>query len=432
MGKKTAPSSSNGSNKEPSNNKSSSSSLISMIINLVTVVYTSGFVSFRIVEIASLTALFPMQVLTSFVACIFMMKVAKVPWSLLAILSMAALVWITDDYILEPIPSSQQHMVVVITGANSGVGFETAKALAQNENPVTVIMGCRSVTKCQAAAETIRATTTSSSRDTNVIPLQLDLSSFESVHRFVDSVKVATFGLPVDVLFNNAGYVPFEKVETPNEYGLDPSFTSMHLSHHLLAELLVKQNPRLRLVATSSGTHHTCAMNTLLPKQLHNVVGLTNAPGCIDRSYLATNIYSATNDDKYIVAKMANVLHVSEFPRRHPSSTSIAIDLGWVGTSIQPWMSGQITPTSLGWMRSARVGIYPMLQAILQPFPQENRNWSQQGGVTIDTLGNIREPFSYPWWRGDASPETMKVVSKELWTKSTEILQQQGGCTVCQ
>ncbi|CAJ1941247.1 unnamed protein product [Cylindrotheca closterium] len=410
-----------------------------MIINLVTAFYTSGFVFFRIMEIGSLIVAFPMHVLTSFVACIFMMKVAKVPWSLLAILSMAALVWITDDYILEPIPSSQQHMVVVITGANSGVGFETAKALAQNENPVTVIMGCRSVTKCQAAAETIRATTTSSSRDTNVIPLQLDLSNFESVHRFVDSVKVATFGVPVDVLLNNAGYVPLWK-EASNEYGLDPSFTSMHLSHHLLAELLVEQNPRLRLVTTSSITHHICGFAAVLPnKALGKIVGLINDPGCINSDYLATNIYSPINYRRYVVAKMANMLHASEFSIKHPESTSVAIDLGWVGTSIQPWMTGQVSFTSLGWMRSASIGIYPILQAVLRPsvdLPTDetsiSRNWSQQGGVTIDTLGNIREPFSYPWWRGDASSEKMKQVAKELWTKSTEILQQQGGCTVCQ
>lgn len=410
-----------------------------MIINLVTAAYTCGFVGFRVMEIASLIAGFPTQVLTSLVACsIVLNKATKVPWSLIVILSMAAFVWITDDYILDPvvIPSSpQQAMVVVVTGANSGVGFETAKALAST-GIITVIMGCRSVSKCEAAAETIRksqrqstAAHSSSSSSHNVIPLPLDLSNFDSVFQFVDLVQERLPHRKVNVLFNNAGYVPVA-VESANAYGLDPSFTSMHLSHFLLAELLVKHNPELRLVATSSGTHHTCAAPAVLPKIVNDLF-LTNPPSCIDHNYLTNRMHHAVNEDKYIVAKVANVLHVSEFSKRHPQSTALAIDLGWVGTSIQPWMSGQITPTSLGWMRSASVGIYPMLQAILLEQPAKDRNWSTQGGVTMDPLGNVREPFSFPLWRGDASPEVMKQAGQELWKKSTEILQQHG-CTVCQ
>ncbi|KAL3927479.1 MAG: hypothetical protein SGBAC_013070 [Bacillariaceae sp.] len=435
------------SNGKPSNASPASSSSMGMIVNFVTAAYTCGFVSFRVMEIASLIAGFPTQVLTSLVACcIVLNKATKVPGSLIVILTMAAFVWITDDYILDPvvIPSlssssqQQQAMVVVVTGANSGVGFETAKALAST-GILTVIMGCRSVSKCEAAAETIRksqrqstAAHSSSSGgggNHNVIPLPLDLSNFDSVFKFVDLVQERLPQRNVNVLFNNAGYVPVA-VESANAYGLDPSFTSMHLSHFLLAELLVKRNPELRLVATSSGTHHTCAAPAVLPKIVNDLF-LTNPPSCIDHDYLTNRMYSAVNEDKYIVAKVANVLHVSEFSKRHPQSTALAIDLGWVGTSIQPWMSGQITPTSLGWMRSASVGIYPILQAILLEQPAKDRDWSTQGGVTMDPLGNLREPFSFPLWRGDASPEVMKQVGRELWKKSTEILQQHG-CTVCQ
>ena len=241
------------------------------------------------------------------------------------------------------------HFVVVV--------LETVGGEQVQYSSVIVIMACRSMAKCHAAADSIR------DNALNVIPMQLDLSSFDSVRQFVDSVQ-QTIGKPVDVLFNNAGYVP-PKHEPTNDYGLDPSFTSMHLSHHLLAELLVERNPRLRLVATSSGTHHFCTLPVHLPDFAQFFV--SSHPGCIDEAYLAQNIYSAVNDDKYIVAKAANVLHVAEFPLRHPRAKAIAIDLGWVGTSIQPWMRGQITPTSLGWMRSARIGIHPILQAILQP-----------------------------------------------------------------
>lgn len=408
----------------PSTNEAStkSSFIVRMVLNIITIIYFLGFINFRGWEVVSLVLEYPIEVSTSVVAFLLVAKVTS-SWNLLAILSMVAFVWITDDYLLDPIPSPTKETVVAITGANSGVGFETAKALAQFSS-VIVIMGCRSVSKCETAAENIRVSLSTSGM--NVIPMHLDLSSFDSVHQFVDSAK-QSIGKPVDVLFNNAGYAPFYRHEPVNEYGLDPSFTSMHLSHHLLAELLVEWNPRLHLVSTSSGTHHACAAPFVLPKFLQ--FPFTVAPGCINEEYLSKHIHSAFNDDKYFKAKVANVLHISEFPLRHPESISIGIDLGWVGTSIQPFMSYQVSPTSLGWMRSASIGIYPMMKAILQP--PIDRNWAKQGGINIGVLGQLNEPFSHPWWSGDLSSENMKQVAKKLWQKSTEILQQHG-CTVCQ
>ena len=200
----------------------------------------------------------------------------------------------------------------------------------------------------------------------------------------------------------------------------------MHLSHHLLAELMVDQNPNLRLVTTSSGKHHLCAVPAILPESIYV---LTQPAGCITEEYLAKNIYSSFNPDKYITAKVANVMHASEFPLKHPNAISIAIDLGWVGTKIQPWMRKQVNPSSLGWMRSASIGIHPMMHAILQP--SFDRDWAKQGGINISVLGRFSEPFSKPWWTGDASPEKMREMGKRLWQKSSEILQAHG-CAICQ
>lgn len=174
--------------------------------------------------------------------------------------------------------------------------------------------------------------------------------------------------MEVDVLFNNAGYVP-NPHEPVNKYGLDPSFTSMHLSHFYLAEELIRSNPKLRVVNTSSGTHHICAIPfAMVPPVLYRAIPsgvrrklLPQNPGCIDDDYLTNGIRSETTASAYIEAKLANVMHVAELPRRHPGITAIAIDLGWVGTSIQSFMTGTLTPTNLGWMRSATVGVAPVL-----------------------------------------------------------------------
>jgi hypothetical protein len=201
----------------------------------------------------------------------------------------------------------------------------------------------------------------------------------------------------------------------------------MHISHHLLAELLLERNENLRVVATSSGTHHFCSFSAFVPENYHSMLGLWT-PGCIDEYYLTHGIYSAVNANKYIVAKLANVMHVTEIPKHHPSSTAIAIDLGWVGTSIQPWMKGNLTPTSMGWMRSANIGIYPVLMAILQPSEYFGpRDWAKEGGLLIDSLGKTQNAFTRPWWTGEINKSRMDEIGKKLWDKTTTILKNNAG-----
>ncbi len=137
------------------------------------------------------------------------------------------------------------------------------------------------------------------------------------------------------MLFNNAGYVPREG-EPVNAMGLEPSFASMHLGHFYLTELLLRENPRMRIVNTSSGTHHMCAMLSLL----RGSGGRGGEPGCIDDAFFRSGVRSPSDGLAYVRAKLANAMHAVELPRRHPGATAIAIDLGWVGTSIQPFMRG--------------------------------------------------------------------------------------------
>jgi len=381
-----------------------------LLVHVVMAIYTIGFTFFRLAELASLFELHCIECATAALAAFFLVKWNPSSWYLVAIATMLTFVYICDDYLLDPLPplDTLNDMVVVITGANSGIGFETAKTLVSGSNAITVIMACRSMKKCNDAADRIVSADNKIDKK-QVIPMQMDLSDFDSVQTFAHEINQKVGGRKVDVLFNNAGYGPPE-VEPVNKYGLDPSFTSMHISHHLLTELLIEQNPKLRVVATSSGTHQLCSY-------MH--------PSCIDEEYLAKGIYSPQSKQKYFTAKLANVMHVKEIPIHHPSSIAIAIDLGWVGTSIQPWMSGQVTPTSLGWMRSAEVGIKPVLTAILQPIEYfGDRDWSEDGGLLINTLDVTSEPFSKNCWRGKVSKPIMEEIGRKLWEKTTSILKQ--------
>lgn len=417
---------------EQQESKKEKTSLFRVLVNAVLVGYIVGFSFFRLAESYFLFTAYPLEVSTTVVAAFFLFK-GRLPWQIIAVLSMVAFVYVTDDFILDPIPTLDNtfsETVVVITGANSGIGFETSKVLAGGSRNITVVMACRSMKKCTDARNQIQ---TDNHNNNNVVPLQLDLNDFNSVYKFTESVQQSV-GRKVDVLFNNAGYSP-PRVEQINKYGLDPSFTAMHLSHHLLTELLVHENPSLRVVTTSSGTHHFCAWTSVLPKAIYSKYFY--APGCIDEEYLNTGIHSPVFSYKYITSKVANIMHTAEMSRRHPSTTAISIDLGFVGTSILSLMRGSFPPTSLGLMRSASIGIYPVLQAILQPLDyfdsqeqQQSRDWSSKGGLLIDTLGSTYEPFSRWWWRGKASRERMEDIGRQLWEKSTVILKEHG-CTVC-
>ncbi len=130
----------------------------------------------------------------------------------------------------------------VVTGANSGIGLYTAKALA--EAGAHVLLACRNLDTAQAAAERISGSTEVH---------ELDLASLESVRRFAASVDV-----PVDILVNNAGLM------TPPHYrkthdGFELQWGTNHLGHvaltaRLLPQLLASGSPRV--VPVASVAHH--------------------------------------------------------------------------------------------------------------------------------------------------------------------------------
>ena len=117
----------------------------------------------------------------------------------------------------------------VITGANSGLGFETAKRIAAKGH--RVILACRTVEKGVAAAEAIRSQT----ENGYVEARQLDLASLSSVRAFAEGLKDTA----IYALDNNAGISGMKTGMT--EDGYDIVFQSNYLGHFLLTNLLLSQ-----------------------------------------------------------------------------------------------------------------------------------------------------------------------------------------------
>ena len=134
---------------------------------------------------------------------------------------------------------------VIITGANTGIGLETAVDLAKRN--ARVILACRSVERGETAAVEVRKR----SDNDNVVFVQLDLASLDSVRKF--AAKILEEEPRIDILINNAGV--FNPTYKKSADGFELTFAVNHLGHFLLTNLLldrIKEAPSARIVNVSA------------------------------------------------------------------------------------------------------------------------------------------------------------------------------------
>lgn len=132
----------------------------------------------------------------------------------------------------------------VITGGNSGLGFETAKRVAGTD--ARIVLACRNKEKGESAADAIRTET----GNPHIEARSLDLASLQSVRAFAASLE----GMVIDRLDNNAGISGMARGTTAD--GIDVVFQSNHLGHFLLTLLLMPQMAENgRILNISSDMH---------------------------------------------------------------------------------------------------------------------------------------------------------------------------------
>ena len=148
----------------------------------------------------------------------------------------------------------QTNKVVVITGANSGLGFETTKALASKG--AMVVMACRNLEKGKDAMSHIKEVYP----DASIELRYLDLADLESVSKFATDFNETHTRL--DILFNNAGLmaIPFRRTKQ----GFEMTIGVNHFGHFALTGLLMPTlliTPESRIVTTSSLFHKRGKIN---------------------------------------------------------------------------------------------------------------------------------------------------------------------------
>ena len=195
----------------------------------------------------------------------------------------------------------------IITGANTGLGLETAVDFAKRN--ARVILACRNKKKGEAAVVQVKKR----SGNENVVFVQLDLSSLESVRTF--SSKMLASEPRIDILVNNAGVYACPYTKTAD--GFEMQFGVNHLGHFLLTHMLldrIKEAPSARIVNVSSMFHERGKIN----------FDDLNSEG----SYSA---YEA-----YFQSKLANILFTRSLAKRL-EGTKVTVNVlhpGYVGTEI--------------------------------------------------------------------------------------------------
>ncbi len=181
----------------------------------------------------------------------------------------------------------QAGRTVLVTGANSGLGLQTATVLAGRG--ATVLLACRDPQRGRAALDRVRIR----SGEADAMLVQLDLADLSSVRKAADDVRAITADR-LDLLVNNAGVMASPRRRTAD--GFELQIGTNHLGHAALTWLLAPAlAPGARVVTVSSLAHHGGGLDV---RDLNFE----------QRRYNPATAYSAS--------KLANLLFTFELDRR--------------------------------------------------------------------------------------------------------------------
>ncbi len=278
----------------------------------------------------------------------------------------------SSKWTVENIPD-QTGRVAIVTGANSGIGYETAKALA--DKGATVIMACRSRDKAHKAVENIR-------RDVPQADLpimRIDLADLESVQEFANTFRSRYDRL--DLLINNAGVMIPPYTQTKD--GFEVQFGANHLGHfaltgHLLDIILA--TPQSRIVNVSSSAHRR-GIGTIDFDNLN-----------AEKGYNAWAAYSQS--------KLANLLFTLElnehFQDIDAGTMAVSAHPGWTVTGLQKGVV-QLLSRVVG--QSPPMGALPTLRAAVAEDAQPNDyfgpdSFMEMRGhpVQVDSIAAAKDP----------------------------------------
>jgi NAD(P)-dependent dehydrogenase (short-subunit alcohol dehydrogenase family) len=275
---------------------------------------------------------------------------------------------------------SQKGRIFIVTGANSGIGLPTARALA--EAGAHVVLAVRDVAKGETVAASIAG-------DTEV--RRLDLADLASVRAFADAWQG-----DVDVLINNAGVMRTPERRTAD--GFELQIGTNHLGHFALTNLLLRHVTD-RVVTVSSGVHRG---------------------GSISLDDLNWQRRRYQRWAAYQQSKLANLLFTLELQRRLTAAGSpiraLAAHPGYAATNLQFRSERGIEDRVMGvanrlFAQTDEAGARPTLFAASQDLP----------GASYVGPDGFAEQRGYPTLVGRSAAASDVEMAKRLWTLSEEL-----------
>ncbi|KAL7690782.1 putative short-chain dehydrogenase/reductase SDR, NAD(P)-binding domain superfamily [Plasmopara halstedii] len=263
--------------------------------------------------------------------------------------------------------TSQKGKTVIITGANSGIGYETALELARKG--ANVVLACRSEERGKEAEKKLREALASTADAGSVNFKKLDVSDLKSVSKFANEFKSSHDRL--DLLINNAGVMAVPYAQTVD--GNERQFAVNHLGHFALTATLfpmLKRSTPSRVVNVSSIAHKQA--------KLEHFTSGSSIMRLSDEGYNPIEVYGET--------KLNNLLFTFELTRKMKAQnvtgvTSVACHPGITSTNLSAapgsegswfsrllWKIGDHLPLS----QNSLMGALPTLYAATAPDVENN------------------------------------------------------------
>jgi NAD(P)-dependent dehydrogenase (short-subunit alcohol dehydrogenase family) len=284
----------------------------------------------------------------------------------------------------------QSGRVAVITGANTGIGYEAAAVLA--DKGAHVVLAVRNLDKGKDAAERIAA----KSPNADLVLQQLDLTSLDSVRAAADELRDSH--QRIDLLINNAGVMYTPKGSTKD--GFELQFGTNHLGHFAFTGLLLDRLLPVegsRVVTISSVGHRILAKIHFDDLQW-------------ERSYNRVRAYGQS--------KLANLLFTYELQRRLTGKNTIAVAAhpGGSDTELTRNMPALLRPaTDVLWplmSQSADMGALPTLRAATDPGVRGGQYYGPDG---------FGEQRGHPKLVQSSKQSHDQQLQRRLWTVSEDL-----------
>ena len=312
------------------------------------------------------------------------------------------------------------HQSIIITGGNSGLGYQCAKAIARSNQGWHIIIASRNRHRVESAVNRLITETGYS----HIQGLELDLASLQSVRHFVQQLSQLNIP-PLKGLVCNAG-VQIVSGTTFTVDGFETTFGVNHLAHFLLVNLLLPQMAEgSRIVFVSSDTHDPTTQTGMPAPQYESPHQMAFPPEINEMEDVGSIRQSrrdAIGQRRYATSKLCNLLCTYELAirlQRHQSTISV-----------NAFNSGLMLDTQLarGYSTKQKLSLLlnnflPLLRQVLKFHNSKNMGKALALVILIPDLDGVTGEYFDGFERGHSSLEShdeRKAV--ELWDESKTLV----------